>query len=234
FQIIAGIIMMPIMILFFSISFNNTAVEGGKCLIDTAIEYGMEFIIPLMLFGINILMSSATNIIASTSITRENNNAYMMKVIPVSIERQLSAKIISAMIVMSIEMLVGFIVAVIVFKFNMLYFLALIIVQTTFNLSSAYSGVLTDLMKPSLGWKAFKEGLNISYKSMIRWVLPLPQTIVAIGVSVLCILFYVKTHNMFLIWLMWILLAVIGAVAALIFRNILHSNAQKYLDRLEL
>lgn len=124
-------------------------------------------------FGI-ILFISATNPTASTSVSREGDNLYISKFLPVSYLNQLVAKIISSMIINGILILIIAVVMVLVGVPVTLVLLTVILAILELYFMAAV-GVLIDLSSPKLIWddeqKAVKQNFNSLKCTLVGLVL---------------------------------------------------------------
>lgn len=166
-NIIVVNLIFPILLVFsFVMSFSGE-VEGIKALIEMIDFYnaGVMFVaIGVLMFICS--MSTAT----SSCISREGSSAYMMKAIPVSLKKQLDAKVYFSMIVDLIILLVTEVALVVLFKAPFIYLLVinppLILILLIIN----YIALLLDLRKPRLDWndenEAVKQNFNV-FLSMI-------------------------------------------------------------------
>lgn len=113
-------------------------------------------------FGI-ILFISSTNPTASTSISREGDNLYISKFLPIDYLTQLTAKIISSMIINGILVLI-IAVAMMLVGIPVILVLLIITLAILELYFMAAVGVLIDLSSPKLVWddeqKAVKQNFN--------------------------------------------------------------------------
>ncbi|WP_053240831.1 hypothetical protein [Clostridium sp. DMHC 10] len=115
-------------------------------------------------FGVFI---GAMNCVTCTSISREGDNFFIMKYIPVPYKQQITAKILSGIIIALGGHILFVITAVIVMKLPM-YLAILCIILGVFGIAfSATIGILIDIMMPKLEWdneqKAVKQNLNVLF-----------------------------------------------------------------------
>jgi len=143
---------------------------GIRVLIGLMQKEGISGMVFAVLFGVMLFVSSS-NGIAATSISREGENIFFNKYIPVSYKTQIMAKVIAGVIMGIVGMLSIFIVAVILLKFP-LSLLALIFVTSFLAiLFSNLVGLIIDIFNPKLHWdneqKAVKQNLNLLFSLVI-------------------------------------------------------------------
>jgi len=124
-------------------------------------------------FGV-ILFVSGTNAIAATSISREGDNIFVNKYIPLSYKTQILAKIIAGVIMSSVGMFSISIAAVLLLKIPLYMFLLIIITSFIGILFSSFGGIIIDLYNPKLHWdneqKAVKQNFNVVYSMLVNIV----------------------------------------------------------------
>ncbi|HCS73255.1 MAG TPA: hypothetical protein DIW17_05185 [Clostridiales bacterium] len=112
-----------------------------------------------------------TNGTASTSISREGQELYIKKYLPVSYRQQLTAKVLSGF-VLGVSGIIVF-VACAVFLLKLSLWTAFLIILTAWLpiLLTSLTGLLIDLYNPKLNWdneqKAVKQNVNLLYNMLI-------------------------------------------------------------------
>jgi len=121
------------------------------------------------------LFMGGTNAVAPTAISREGQELFIKKYIPVNYKQQLTAKVLSGFLLGLISVFIMSAFAVILFKIS--FWLGLLILATAWLpiLFTSYTGLLIDLYNPSLNWdneqKAVKQNVNVLY-NMIVGIVP--------------------------------------------------------------
>jgi len=121
------------------------------------------------------LFMGGTNAVAPTAISREGQELFVKKYIPVSYRQQLTAKVLSGFVLGLVAVFIMVIFAV--FLFKMSFWLGILILATAWLpiLFTCFSGLLIDLYNPSLNWdneqKAVKQNVNVLY-NMIVGIIP--------------------------------------------------------------
>ncbi|MDR5658505.1 hypothetical protein RH915_03280 [Serpentinicella sp. ANB-PHB4] len=121
-------------------------------------------------FAIAIFITS-TNSIASTAISREGQNYYVNKFIPVSYGIQIAAKVFAGSIIGLIGIGTVLIVSILAFGVNIPIALLILITSLLGILFISMIGIMFDLYSPKLNWdneqKAVKQNFNVFYTMMI-------------------------------------------------------------------
>lgn len=133
-------------------------------------------------FALSLFVSS-TNAIASTAISREGQNLFVCRYLPVSFERQINAKVFAGIIVSLIGTVMMLGVAVLLVRVPV-YFLVLVFIVSVLSIVfSNYLGILIDLNYPKLNWdneqKAVKQNLNVLINMLLGIVVAAIPVILA-------------------------------------------------------
>ncbi|MCB2291259.1 hypothetical protein LGK97_16140 [Clostridium sp. CS001] len=111
-----------------------------------------------------VVFASSSNLISSTSISREGKNLFILKYIPMKYKKQLMAKVLSAVTLGMVGMAMISIIGVAVLKIPLDLILLMIIVGVIGILFTSFIGIFIDLNSPKLLWdteqKAVKQNLN--------------------------------------------------------------------------
>ncbi|WP_234124629.1 putative ABC transporter permease subunit [Clostridium hydrogenum] len=134
-------------------------------------------------FGVFI---GAMNVVTCTSISREGDNFFVMKYIPVSYEQQITAKLFSGIIVALAGHILLVVVACIVMKLP-IYIGLFSIIAGTFGIAfSAAIGILIDIRFPKLEWdneqRAVKQNLNVLF-AVVPAIIAGAVTVIAVVVT---------------------------------------------------
>ena len=110
------------------------------------------------------LFISGSNMISSTSISREGKNLYVSKYLPVDYKTQINAKAQCGMLMGLVGMIMALIVAWIVLSLPLYLLMMAMLVSLPCIFFINYVGVLIDLKFPKLNWdneqKAVKQNMN--------------------------------------------------------------------------
>jgi ABC-2 type transport system permease protein len=151
----------PVFVVFFTIASPNA--DFGKLAAFLKQNSGSG-VLQAAALGLGMVLTSM-NAIASSAISREGKHLSVAKYLPVSYQKQISAKAGASAVMGGIGCLMMLLVAVLVYRVPislMPSFLVLILVAIAF---SAFTGVLIDLYYPKLTWdnayKAVKQNINV-------------------------------------------------------------------------
>jgi len=115
-------------------------------------------------FGAMLFVSSS-NGISATSISREGENVFFNKYIPLSYKTQIMAKVIAGVIMGIVGMLSISVVAVIILKIPLSRIDLICVISFLAIMFSNFVGIIIDLFNPKLHWdneqKAIKQNLNL-------------------------------------------------------------------------
>lgn len=140
------------------------SMSGIKGLIGVMQKDGISGLVFAGFFGV-VLFVSSINGIAATSISREGENVFVNKYIPVSYETQIMAKVLAGVIMGTVGMLTIGLVAVFLLKVSVSLIALLCVTSLLAILFSNFVGVSIDLFNPKLHWdneqKAVKQNLNL-------------------------------------------------------------------------
>lgn len=114
---------------------------------------------------------SCSNAIATTAISREGKNLYILKYIPMKYIDQLMAKVFSALVIGVAGMLVVCLIGLILLKLPLDLVLLMIIVGFIGILFTSFIGIFIDLIFPKLNWdneqKAVKQNFNVMISMIV-------------------------------------------------------------------
>ncbi|HEY8499367.1 MAG TPA: hypothetical protein VIL89_02000 [Clostridia bacterium] len=141
-----------------------------KQLIDAPNSAGMIFLFGIALFT----FVSGFNPTVATSISREGQELFIKKYIPVSYRTQIHAKVLSGFILSIAGAVFMLITAIAVLKFPLYVGLLILAVGWMGTLLIALVEILLDLYNPKLDWdseqKAVKQNLNVVYSMIISGI----------------------------------------------------------------
>lgn len=123
---------------------------------------------------------TATNSISSSSISREGNSFYTMKLIPLSYRMQMNSKALVSIIITIISLIISIIFASIYFKLG-LFSILLIIVCILSTIKTSYMGILLDAMNPKLVWDDEINALRGNKSVFINMSISIMASILLVG-----------------------------------------------------
>lgn len=145
-----------------------------------------------------IIFLSSFNMITSTAISREGDNLYVCRYIPISYEKQIMAKVLSGVIISYISMVIMILISAFIFKIKHLMIIFILIVSAVGIFSLSFIGIIIDLNFPKLDWdnetKAVKQNFNVGIDMMITILI-----LVVLGFVVVKLEMNVLTTFIFLI-----------------------------------
>lgn len=107
------------------------------------------------------------NVVTCTSISREGDNFFIMKYIPVPYKQQITAKILSGVVIALAGQIILVITAAVIMKMPVYLSIFCVIIGLAGMFFSATIGILIDIMMPKLEWdneqKAVKQNLNVLF-----------------------------------------------------------------------
>lgn len=182
----------------FVISFIAGLSSGGKEVFEM-VSLNIDFnngSVLLFVSGVLLLLSSICGA-SSSAISREGKSAKFMKLIPVSLKKQIDAKVYFSMI---IELIILFLIeAVLLIAISVpWYFVVMLnVICILVLLINNYLSLLLDLRKPRIDWneenEAVKQNFNVFWGMMISMALSMILILVGSGI-------YSGNVNIFLIF----------------------------------
>lgn len=128
-----------------------------------------QTILIAVLIGIILFMTSS-NAIAATAISREGKQLFISKYIPLSYQKQIQAKLLSAYVFSLIGAVLVIAAARIIIPLSPLLIAILLVVSLTVIALIIETGLLIDLLNPKLQWEneqqALKHNFNVLYSML--------------------------------------------------------------------
>ncbi len=144
----------------------------------------------------------STVLVSATAVSREGPNAYLMKVMPVSPQKQIYSKMFEGVILSSIVLGLIILAGVFFLNLNWLYSIMLAVICFLNVVMINYAMVLIDLRRPMLHWTneiiVTKQNLNTFLGMLIGWV----AAIIYIGLGTLVLLYAGKYSALYSIAIM--------------------------------
>ena len=233
FQSFAGIVMMPLIVLIFSMAFGQSTSEG-ETLLDTMLQEPLyQAIAPIVLMGYMTLIGVGINILGLYPISRENHNVYMLKSLPVAFSKILLAKVLFATAVMLICDTLTCLLIVLFFGIKWYYGLVMLMAMALLCFGSMCITTLLDLKDPKIGWTNFNQSLKNAKNS---WIAMLIGLIIMVGVAVVAVVFilwYAVMTEWYVMLLMWLFIFGLAFGFAAVAYKIMVGKAQRYFERIE-
>ena len=167
-NIVIIIFLMPLIIAFsFVVSYASNGGDSSSLLnigdIGKYLDSPYMFFIVLAVFA----FFTSCSVAASTSISREGSNAWFMKVIPVSIFKQINIKVLFACLLDVIGVIFAMIIPIIMYKIPMYYVLCVFVPLVIIIILSNYFNIWIDLKRPKLKWSEESEAVKQNLNAMI-------------------------------------------------------------------
>lgn len=207
----------PVLVVVMIISGGQSleAMRGMLSGFDTAIFFA-AFV------GISAFISSS-NAVTSTAISREGKSFYFTKYIPVSLKKQLSAKVISGLLLSGIAIVFLALIALLLGANAGAVFIAFVL-GIGAAAGSSFIGLLIDAGKPKLSWmneqQAIKQNMNVMAHMLagVVFAVVIALPVLLLSMSVLLSLVYITM--------------IVGA-AALIFGLSVNRRAVRKLEKMD-
>lgn len=185
-------------------------------------QSGVQILV--MAFGALMFIIMSNSGAASTAISREGQNLFVCKYIPMSYKKQIMAKALSGIILTSINVVLFVILGALVAKLPISILIAITILGFLGVLTTAFIGIFIDLNFPKLQWdneqKAVKQNMNLMLNMLITAVLA--------GLTI----FLVIMLSMDL-WLSFGLMALIYGVIAAVMYYVVSTLGAKVFNSIE-
>lgn len=228
-NIVVIVFLMPL-ILFVSI-FISYLSTGGNVSVPINVDVN-KFIsdpfIYLVILAVLVFFTS-TSFACSTSISREGNYAWFMKVIPVSYFKQINVKVFFGVLLDMLGVLLIAVIPIIMYKIPFYYVLCVFIPLSLIVIILNYFNILLDLKKPRLNWSeeaaAVKQNMNGLFSMLIT-------SMVCVIFGLLAFLFKIKDINMNVIILSSVITIISGIILALVVKWF-YKNNNKLLDNVD-
>lgn len=112
-----------------------------------------------------------TNGIAATAVSREGDELFVKKYLPVSYKKQIAAKVLSSVIIGLTSVFIFIVFAVAILKLPVYLGLIVLVMGWVPILLTSYIGIFIDIFNPKLAWdneqKAVKQNINVIYSMAI-------------------------------------------------------------------
>jgi ABC-2 type transport system permease protein len=155
----------PVIIMISNFTNSNNGMSLPE-LGNTIRQNGDNGLILAVGFAVSLFLSSS-NSVTSTAISREGQNLYFNKYIPMRYDKQILMKVMSGVAIGTFGYIITLIVISILIKLN-IYTIILLILVGLFGVTfSSFTGIIFDLINPKLNWdneqKAVKQNLNVIF-----------------------------------------------------------------------
>jgi ABC-2 type transport system permease protein len=180
-------------------------------------------IILAVTFGISLFVSTSNGITA-TAISREGQNLYVNKYLPMRYKDQIMAKVLSG-IILSYSGIVLILVLIEAVAKLPLYMILLMLVISLFGVTfTAFTGIFIDLYSPKLNWDNEQKAVKQNFNTVINMFLGI---ILAVLLGFLFIMFKVD------MWYIFSIIVGVFGVINLILYNLINTLGEKLFNKIE-
>ena len=165
--------------------------------------------------------------------SRENKSLYLLKTLPVPFEKILLAKVLLATGVALVTDLITALVVVFVAGYNVLSALLLMLGLLAYGFGNMCLTTRMDLKSPKIGWSNFQSSLKNTKNSWIAMLLGLLSGVIVGVTSMGFLLWHSVSGAMYIEWLMWIAIDLVGALYAFVGYRIMSNSAEKLFEKIE-
>lgn len=201
--------------------------KGGSSILNTATKFLQNSKITGVALGgffAFMIFVSCSNSIATTAISREGKNLFILKYLPMKYKDQLIAKVLSAVILGTAGMITIIILGIILLKLPLDLILLMLVVGSLGILFTSFIGIFVDLNFPKLQWdteqKVVKQNLNVLISMIIC---------IALGALIVFIIIKFKLIK----WTAFALIVVFCAILDLVLYYLLGTKGVAMLRKVE-
>jgi ABC-2 type transport system permease protein len=220
------IVMSPIAVLFFANHFVNLDSLTG------AVQYTQVLDLVLIMFVL--ITGVGVNTGANTTISREGDKFYLLKILPVDYKTQVRAKL-TVYHTISLITIVLSLVCFVVVKGSYLTALAGFVFLLMYSRAYVRLAAIFDLSRPKLKWSTPRELLKNNSNVYIPMLLSMASIFVLIGFAIVWLIVGIKVRLQSIVIeiVLWVVLYIVSGGFMLLFGKMLNSKSVKYLERIE-
>ncbi|MCJ7689001.1 MAG: hypothetical protein MUO60_06755 [Clostridiaceae bacterium] len=203
------------------------AQKGGSSQLKLLTEFlkdGKNTGLALVFFFAFMVFTSRSNSIATTAISREGENLFIIKYLPMKYKDQLMAKVLSAVILGTAGMLMISLISIILLKLPFDLVLLMIIVGILGILFTSFIGIFVDLNFPKLHWDTEQKAVKQNFNVMI-------SMIICAAIAGVTVFMIIKFDIMK--WAVFTLIVVIYAILDAILYYLLGTKGVEILRKIE-
>lgn len=187
-----------------------------------------DFAIYVSLIGLGfILFTGGMNLVASTSVSREGNNFWIAKMIPVSAEQQVLGKFYSGYIVSVISTVVSDAILITFVGLSIPRAFAVLVIGLLASVSMTAFSLLLDLAHPKLVWNNPQEAMKQNTNGLLGMLISLVVMGILGAATAAMLIFKVPEPVIYLV------LAVLSVLLGLLSVKLLFVSAKARYSRLE-
>lgn len=144
--------------------------KSNGLFVNTEKLLGMKDLLSYIIFALAIVMvflsSSATNT-AGTSITREGKYIWLMQTMPIEARTQITARVLSAMIIHFISLLPISIIVFVLLKPPYYFIIAYFVVLFSVGFFASSLGILMDTSRPKVDWQTPQQAMKSNFNAIV-------------------------------------------------------------------
>lgn len=159
------------------------------------------------------LFFTCSSLAASTSISREGNSAWYMKIIPVSYFKQVSIKVFFAVALDLLGVIVASTIPIILYKIPLVYVLSLFIPLAIIVIAINYFNIWLDLRNPHVNWSEESVAVKQNISSLISILFTMAMCTI-VGIFAFLLYYFNISINVYLLAL--IISVIFGLLLALV------------------
>ena len=224
FYALFQIVFSPVLIIFMGSNFHSAEITPQTAGI-------MQAVFVIISMCVILLLSSSVNYTALSSFTREGQNFFYLKALPVNPTEIIRAKTTLARFVNLAGVLTALIATIFVFRLNWLYAIGLGIFLLIVSDGFTHYLVYLDLKKPKLVWESVVAALKNNTNTFVAMGVMFLIMLVSAGLYALAyfwLVFGLGLDELAIMGVYWCLM-IIGAVFAnVLFRKRLYGSAEKF------
>lgn len=230
FQYLLGIIMSPLMVVFMTVMYSSAFSSGGAE--ADAISRAMNVIMPFFMVW---MLGAGMNMAAATAISREGKKFYIGKLLPVTPQEQIKAKLILSMIIGYVSVVLSLIAMYITgLRGYEAFFVPVILLLHTAGF--AMFALRYDLSSPKLNWTNPTEAVKHNRSANIPTFINMGAGFVLLigGIVVYGFSIYLSPFLSELVKILfWVVTTGLVIAEVLVTRHLLFRDAVKFYERLE-
>ncbi len=231
YQCLSGILLCPIIIYFMSTMFSSGMETGngdGEIITADVIKL-VNLIRSFVLIGFIAMFSVSMNVGASTAITREGGNFYLLKVVPVPYRTLIRAKVLLYVLISSLSIATSLVVSAIL-AFDPVNVIFGAVFLLLYNYGYNCFCIYFDLRRPKLNWSTPNEAFKNNRNAVLPMLINMAVAVLLIAVPIIFVMFLPSAVVAKVI--SWTILCGVGVTVAVVFHNLLYANVDNLFERI--
>ena len=150
------------------------------------------------------LVTSGINVVASTAVSREGQNFWIAKMIPVSAKQQVYAKFLQSLCISVISVIMTGIILAVFFKFSVSRVLIIFILGVLGSVLVVALNLIIDVLHPKLEWSSPQEAMKQNMNGLFGMIASFLAIGVLAGAAVILILLKLPELAVYILLLLFI------------------------------